>query len=72
MAAEDKISIGIGVLVPQIFYDMIARLVPGSVMFAVFALTYVGPNSFFETTLVWLTKLQEHTERDLCCFSGLV
>lgn len=48
-----KVS-GLGAWVPQIFFDIIARLIPGSVTIGMFALVALGPEQFWCFVKTWL------------------
>jgi hypothetical protein len=49
-------SNGIGSWVPQLFYDIIARLVPGAVIIGTLALTVAGPEEAQNFVQAWLNK----------------
>lgn len=47
---------GIGSWVPQLFYDIIARLVPGAVIIGALALAVAGPEESQNSVQAWLNK----------------
>jgi len=49
-------STGIGSWVPQLFYDIIARLVPGAVIIGTLALAVAGPEKSQNFVQAWLNK----------------
>jgi hypothetical protein len=49
-------STGIGSWVPQLFYDIIARLVPGAVIIGALALAVAGPEKSQGFVQAWLNK----------------
>jgi hypothetical protein len=40
-------------LVPQIFFDLIARLIPGAMIIGVFACVYLGPGEYWQLFVDW-------------------
>ncbi len=46
----------IGMLVPQLFYDIIARLIPGVAVNTLLVFTVLGPKQSWDNVLIWLNK----------------
>src|SRR5260221_4055377 len=51
---------GLGSWVPQLFYDVIARLVPGAVIIGTLAMTVAGPERTKSFIEAWMTKPASH------------
>jgi hypothetical protein len=56
MTNQDEKGSGIGFWVPQLFYDIIARLIPGAITIGAIAFTYVGPATGLQSIRDWLNK----------------
>jgi len=59
MADEEKKGAEIASVVPQLFYDIIARIIPGSVVIGTIAIAALGPGKTWESTKIWLNKGSE-------------
>ena len=70
MPDNDK-SGGLGALIPQVFYDVIARLIPGGVTVGVLALSVRGPERFWSSVEAWLGQSSDkHPPVTLIVLSG--
>jgi len=49
----------IGELVPQLFYDIIARLIPGFMICGLLVFTVIGPKQSWSSLSIWLNKPSE-------------
>jgi hypothetical protein len=59
MSNDDKLSTNIGFAVPQLFYDIIARLIPGAIIIGSFVLSAKGPIDAWESVRAWLRRSSE-------------
>ncbi len=49
-------SVAVWGWVPQIFYDLIARIIPGTVLLIIFPITWLGPIGYSRVVDSWLSK----------------
>lgn len=60
MSNDDKVSISIGSAIPQLFFDIIARLVPGSIVIGSLVLSHLGPDQAKRSVDDWLKGPSEN------------
>jgi amino acid transporter len=56
MRHQDQSNFTLKPSIPQLFYDIIARIVPGAVIIGILALAYAGPEKSAQVLSEWLNK----------------